>query len=780
MKHVLFILAIILIIPLVLSQDCNTVCLDSGYTSGICTDTCSDSLIEGGNDCTLAGQAVLIIGSEAVTTYKDTDPFIGEDEEDVEWEWIIKNIKTEAATNLLDTNDETSHTGPLLGIKNRFIATDIDAIGVKAKGTGGSFCFPDNIICIKFIELTVSDYGTYNIQKTTVDLSSFNSSWSNKDAILIHSVDDTTGLKLDTADYDVAAGSADGAETDNIWIIYNNTNSDAAIYYEGVSNVKTLAGYLAMDTANDDINIADIDYENTQGTDIQIDLRGDFGTANNLNLVLDILAFEGAAATEGADDITINLKHTADADITGFGASSGTAEDADLVWVSTNIGTKDEDHRSLYGIVIKDPKTNNAVDKVELEIPADQVKAKVDITKTASEVTKVQEAGTTVLGEQMPSPILSNEVKFKEDNSLIFVGGPCADPLVEEFNGFPTCSNWPLKPGEAMIKYAKNGRNTALLVAGTTAEDTKMATDFLKNFDQHSLEGTYIKIVNNEPEVLNSSSGGVDFSDYPSPFIKEGKFQNMLLIVGDEAKVKDTIGATDIASSLLQITRTSIEQSNVTEEITELDTTTTDEIPLGSNLADTDFFSAELSHSSIPTLIDHKVSFGGETYNYHEGLMLYATGPSIETSLSSSDDTYNSNVYMEATSGSLRYYYAFDSIINIDTTSVNSPLTINILDNELSLTSAETATEFKSQSANKFFMDTSDEITVDNIDIRLIDIDGAGSIKILLNSTSGIVNDTTEILKDGQTKFLAGLNVKNLESFDETGAYCCCTDLLEF
>ena len=772
-KIILYFLAVSLIVGIVRAAPCNAACLETGYSYGICTDSCQNTEIIGADDCSRSGQAVVVIGSDAVRSYKTLDPFIDEKEEDPNWIWIIKNMKTKARTTILDTSDDAQHTGPILGIKNDFIATDIDETDIKAKKVGESFCFPGDIACIKFIGLTVSDYGTYTMQKTTVDLSAFNTSWSNKAAILINSVDDADGLKLDTAGYDDPVSSASGATTDKIWVVYNSSGSYAGVFYEDANNVKKLAGFLNMNLVTDDINIADINYKNTQNTDIQLDLRGHFGTPDNLDLVLDILGFEGAAATDGSDDIRINLKHANNSDFTGYGNTSASADDADLVWVSTNIGTKDEDHRSLYGIVIKDPKTNNAADKAEFEIPSDQVKAKIEISRDQSEITKIKKSTTTVLGEIIPPPVLASELKRKEDQHLIFVGGPCANSVVEEFKEFPTCLDWPLKPGEAMIKYTNNGNNIAFLVAGTTAEDTKMAAEFLADFGKYeNLEGTYIKLVNKEPEAISPISSGIDFSDYPYPFIKDGLFQNMLLVVGDKAKAQDTIGAVDIAGSLMSITRTSTEAVNTTELVTG-STNITDEIPLGNNLADTNFFSASISSGDIGSLIDYKTTFGSNDIDYHEALMLYNTGPSIETSLSSTDDLYKSDVYMEATAGSIRYYFAFDDEIDISTATVNSPLTINMLDNELSITSTTSATEFKSQTANKYFMNAGDKVTVEDIDVELEDIAKDGSILV-------VVNGTSEIINDDQNKYLAGLNVKNLEAFDETGATCCCTDLLNF
>ena len=43
--------------------------------------------------------------------------------------------------------------------------------------------------------------------------------------------------------------------------------------------------------------------------------------------------------------------------------------------ISRIISAKDEDHRPIYGIIIKDPDSNGADNRVVLEIPADQVQA---------------------------------------------------------------------------------------------------------------------------------------------------------------------------------------------------------------------------------------------------------------------------------------------------------------------------------------------------------------------------------------------------------------------
>ena len=371
----------------------------------------------------------------------------------------------------------------------------------------------------------------------------------------------------------------------------------------------------------------------------------------------------------------------------------------------------------------------------------------------------------------MPSPKLASELKLGEDYNLIFVGGPCANPLVEEFENFPTCAEWPLQPGEAMIKFTKNKNNIAMLIAGTRAEDTKMATEFIKEYTKDNLQGTYIKLINKKPQVIVATIEGIDFSDYPVPFIKDEKFKNMLLIVGDNAKGSDTIGAQDIASSLFSITRKTITNFTETQETETTDISTKKDIPLGNNLGDSPFFSKTLDKGNIKSMLSGEIGFSGKDYDYKEILMLYGGGPTIHTSLTSSDDLYKSDVYMEATAGSLRYYHVFEETIDMTAASANTPLSINLLDNELSITDAETATKFKSQSATKYFMRTGDKVKVDDREVELIDIDKEGAIVIKTNNTE-------EIIYDDKYQFINELIIKNIKAFDTEGAECCCSDLL--
>lgn len=778
-KRLILIISLLLfLVPLTYSDSCNSACIKKAYSSGLCSSKCESNItIPGAADCPKFGQAVLVIGTESINKYENAESYISDDIEEQEWTWILRNLKTKASTYIRDTTDDTKHTGPIIGIKNNFLADTLSSTPNPAVKAGGKFCLPEEYLCINFISLTPNTYADYEISKTTVDLSSFNTSWSSKAAIYINSITDSNGLRLQQAGWDFTFAS--DATTDKIWII-NNGSSYAGIFYEDSANAKKLAGYINMNSGSIDKNIADINYQNTKDTNIQIDLRGDFGTANNLDLGLDILGEEGSTSTDGNDDIVVNLMHTANNDFQGFGTTSASAEEVDLVWASTNIGKKEVDLRTLYGIIIKNPKQNADSDKVQLEIPDNQVYANVSLTgKSTLALTSPIENKTKVLGDIIPEPMLASEVIGKQDYNIIYVGGPCANPLVEEYNEFPKCSTWNLNQGEAMIKLAKNGKNTAMLVAGTTAEDTRMATQFFKDkFPKlKKLEGKTIMLKKGNITKMLGETFDVDFSDYPYPFVLNGKLTNTLFVFGDKAKSDDTIGASDMASALMKITRNTVLLGNKTEGI--IGTAATSyKIPLGNNIGDANYFSKLLTSGDIQTLRQGRVQLGGEDIPIHDTVELYNSGPVVQTSLSSNDFSYGSDVVLELAQGRLRYYYVFDKEVDLTQISASKSLDIKFLNSEFSITEIDT-NKITVQSAIEHFLNIGDVVKINNDQVKLVDIGDTGEINIEANVSN---NFTRKILQLGQRINIQGIDIKNINTYkpgsDEVS--CCCTDLLSF
>lgn len=787
-KSILLLLAIfLLVLPLAISANCKEVCIKSGYALGSCKESCNlnknEISINQTTDCTKLGQATLVIGTDAVETYTDSNPYIDEDETDPDWVWVIKGLTTESSTDISSISNAAQHTGPIIGIRNDFTANDIDQLDEKAKTINGKYCLPEDYICIKYNSSTISqtDYGTYKLEYTIVDLSKFNSSWASKPSVLIRSYDKDDGLKTQRAGYNIISSAlTSDATTDKIWIVQNNTGY-AGIFYEDSSNIIRVAGYAQMN--NVDKNIADINYYNTKDNDIQIDLRGNISKADALNITLDISGDEGVVKdTDGIDDLVLWLSHGANNNFDGFGKSPSTSESTELVWGSSSlkIGDKDEDHLTLYGIQIINPKSNLASDQLVLEIPKDQVKAEIVITGKA-EKSERSSTSTLVPGQKASSPILSSELSDLKAQNLIFVGGPCANPLVEKIEGFPTCNSWPYSPGEAILQIAQipNSNKIALLVAGTSSQDTQRASLVLQNYEifKENIKGKIVKITGSDLELKNIKveqltkfTTKLDLSDYPVPFVEAGKFGNMLVVLGDEAKSKDTIGAAYIISGLMSITK---KASALNETITETEVTDTikKNIPLGNALGDSGFFNNPID--ALESLQNAKIQFAGIDYKIKDVIMLYNSGPSIKTSLSSGKDDYGTDPYMELEQGRLRYYYVFNQKIKLSDATANNPVKIKFLDKHFKITSIKSATEFQSQIANEYVMDIGSSKTVNGKKITLLNVGTDNAVMVN-------VGNETEIIAGSQRKTINGIEIENQAVFYENKQNCCCFDLLDY
>src|SRR3989344_1540144 len=161
MHKAIILLVVLLIIHLVSAQDsCHDQCIMTGYSSGTCRqseDSCFsyESPIKGIANCTAIGKASMIIGSGVIDTYSDGNAYIDEDATAPDWIWVLKNLKSNEATNIADTNDASQHSGILIGVKNKFTAKSVGSTTTKdAYSVGESVCLPGSSLCIKFDSLT--------------------------------------------------------------------------------------------------------------------------------------------------------------------------------------------------------------------------------------------------------------------------------------------------------------------------------------------------------------------------------------------------------------------------------------------------------------------------------------------------------------------------------------------------------------------------------------------------------------------------------------------------
>ncbi len=452
--------------------------------------------------------ASLIIGETAQDTYKDGDAYVGEDENDPDWIWNIGNLTQNAATGLSDRAKEPS--GPFIGIENDFVKNDDTD---DPAGVGECYDVPNNYasICLDSLIVSDDDYLTLSVEFSDgVDTakSKHPNGTSSAKTIYIHAPgDDRFVIKtagwLDTN----TSNTVSNAETSEIWLQYaqgvqfqaNGTspgNATMVFFKDPDQTPSTVyAGFLTGSNASQGpTTIAQLDFGSTDNTNMVIQYTNaiDIGTQSKV-----LLNFTGDSSSELADGLTFlaaNFSFSSGL-FNALGGTKSLEEANELVWKATGIGTRDEDHRGLYGEIVKDPKSNGASDQVIVLVPGDQVQANVVVKGTSTTVG----GGTT---SYIPADIdidtrLDSEIGTPSNFDLILVGGPCANNAVEAVTGLGiTCesarSSW--NPGEAVIKMAQNGDKVALLVAGYNAIDTRMAAKVLKNYDDYTLSGSMAKV----------------------------------------------------------------------------------------------------------------------------------------------------------------------------------------------------------------------------------------------------------------------------------------------
>jgi len=205
---------------------------------------------------------------------------------------------------------------------------------------------------------------------------------------------------------------------------------------------------------------------------------------------LTLKPYDSTDLDDDSDNIKIAWTIDSNKAFSSLGDTESSDEPDELMWDIREIGTKDEDQRTKYGIIINDPKSTGSGDEVVLEIPGDIVQANVVVKGTSSTTSSTGE--TCIVADVTPVTKLDSEISGSESSyNLILVGGPCANKAVEAVADLGvTCAGWELKAGEGMVRLADNGDKIAMLVAGTNAIDTRRAAKVIANYKDYELSGT--------------------------------------------------------------------------------------------------------------------------------------------------------------------------------------------------------------------------------------------------------------------------------------------------
>ena len=342
--------------------------------------------------------ASLVIGKESQQTFKDGDAYVGENEDSPNWKWDIDGLSNNQGSDFFNNEtgmgtevDSNGLATPKIGAINYILK---DTASRDALTVGECLELPNNYVSVCLDSLTVpdDDYMTVTVEiETSTDLSEAGYGRSSNEKTLHIGVSQTEGLVVKQSTG--VAGATDGGwmntnasnsgdiKTDNIWLWRGNVTSrdsgDGAVtelYYEDTSNKIQYAGNMT-ETSNDNMTLLGyVNFKNTKGDDIRIFYGQDTGLNKTVNLTF--MPYVDIGLDDYDDNITIALGLSG-GNFNSIGDNGGTAEGKDILWNNKEIGTKDEDHRTTYGIIIRNPTSNGASDKEILEIPSDIVEANV-------------------------------------------------------------------------------------------------------------------------------------------------------------------------------------------------------------------------------------------------------------------------------------------------------------------------------------------------------------------------------------------------------------------
>ncbi|MEK6973700.1 MAG: hypothetical protein AABW41_00410 [Nanoarchaeota archaeon] len=459
------------------------------------------------SDTVAERSANVVLGKTATKTYKDGDPYIGEPDVNPNWKWRVAGLTNNAATAFVNNaSDGITVSGLTLGVRNYFLKDSASRNALKA---GECVSLPNNFVSVCFDRTTVADDKYMDLKMeymSSADLSTAGQGISSSQPTVYISTSVSEGLVVD-ADNDgqvqswAARNVTSEKKTKEIWVYTDLTsakyNVTMLFYYDNdikdvvyAGNVSNFSTFVTSGQAT--AKLAHLNYDNTKDEDAQIllttaNISANGNSGNVMNVTLRLREATDFAVSE---NLTMPI-WLSSGKINRFGSTVGgsTAEGIDLNYfyqnANTQLGAKDEDHRTRYGIIVKNPTSTFSSDRAEFKIPGDLVQG----------VIKVGGSSTTAAGGTVsavaPTVKKASEVATLSSYNAVLVGGPCVNSHVAALKGktYPTCgTDSGFTPDTAVIELQANGANMALVVAGWEAADTKRAGVVLKNWDDATIK----------------------------------------------------------------------------------------------------------------------------------------------------------------------------------------------------------------------------------------------------------------------------------------------------
>lgn len=369
-----------------------------------------------------------------------------------------------------DINMNPTSGKPYVGIVQKIDRKDLKVSSAEdraAMALGDSLDLPNNYASVKFAALETSAYDdlTITVDNDLSKLSDGNTGGARTsgDAVAVKFKTDGDYLLVDGTD-----------ETSEVWFVEDNS-SNSGVWYKDGNNEAYMGNVpvsLTIDAENVGITFPPtattaINYSN-QSTGYKFSFPG---TSENLTIFANANNdYFGLKDSEEAEELQLNN--------------------------SMDIGSKDYDYVTDYGVVIKNPKDQfGSGNTFVMSVPSEQQKATIVVSSKGSTVSAGSEGGMsyTVNPIALGLGVLDTDTTLGS-KPMIIVGGPRANTVAADFLGNPTDAQIAntFEAGKALIKY--DDAKKAMLVAGWDKQETLGASYVVAKYKNYDFSGNEMEV----------------------------------------------------------------------------------------------------------------------------------------------------------------------------------------------------------------------------------------------------------------------------------------------
>ena len=394
-----------------------------------------------------SSKVLLRFGKELYTIYNDGEAYIGQDESNPKWVWVINN---------------PGQVGGYIGVQYNHRERNSEDNLVYA---GEKYTLPENYGGIEFNGLTEASYENFTV--------------SFDDSRNLFLAENDGGVMYDGAQVLELIGPKDNSFLVNGINGVNGQVETSTLYLRYNSSIETDNGSVSgVDVFYKDVNK---DYSESVKPRFAFTLPNTSTDKNIAQLINKDITLNVSLDNRTLKIGELSIELNPSGNFTYLGNTSKTAEKSELKIANETVGNEKGNILSHKGLILYGSKENSRNDEVLFSVPSQQVYGKVSVLGRENSKRVKLPFGSVIVKD--------TEVSSVASKNLIVVGGSCINSVSANLIGssIPLCgSDWTavtgIGAGQYMIKeYTSPYDNSkvALLVAGYHAEDTTAAVNKL-------------------------------------------------------------------------------------------------------------------------------------------------------------------------------------------------------------------------------------------------------------------------------------------------------------